>query len=226
MSDAKTDGIVIDFIDPLFAVVLHISFVERVMREPWYTNLNVIFEAPHLFQAGTLFLAYVTIVNSWIGYHQSIKKSPIDVNKNWGMFRFALDIVLLFFYAVLVTNYDHFRRELFVLVIIFFIFFLWDQAKAAETGTSLDSSARRGVTFVWLLVFLFFFGIYSVVICIPCLSNLRSSLGPIILVAAITSNFLYRLHKGYLKPRRLLLFLGLHDLYAKPRCEGIVDGCF
>jgi hypothetical protein len=210
MANGKQDGIVIDFIDPLFAVVLHISFVE-VMSKPWFSDLRLIFRPPFFFQLGTLFLVYITIINSWIGYHQSIKTSPIDVAKFWGRCRFLLDIVLLIFYFILVTGYEDFRRELWVLVVIFLIFVLWDQCKRAEiSDTSENSSARRGVTVIWFLIFLIFFVVDRVVFKVPCLVELRSWVEQLILFAAIASNILYRLHKGNLQPKGLLVFLGVH----------------
>lgn len=214
VGNGKQDTIVIDFIDPLFAVVLHISFVE-VMLKPWFSDFRLIFQEPSLFQVGTLLLAYITIVNSWIGYHQSIKTSPIDVRQFWGRCRFLLDIVLVIFYFVLVTSYENFQRELWVLVVIFLIFVLWDQCKRAEKNdTSEDSSARRGVTVVWFFVFLFFLGLERVVFKVPCLVVLRSWVEQFILFAAIASSIVYRFHKGHLQPKGLLVFLGIHASHA------------
>jgi len=210
MSNGKPGGIVIDFIDPLFAVVFHISFVE-MMSKPWFSDFRLIFHRPYFFQLGTLFLAYVTIVNSWIGYHQSIQTKPIDVKNPWGMGRFVLDILLLISYFVLVASYENFRRELWILVVVFLIFILWDQAKRAETlDTSEESSARRGVTVVWFFVFLLFLIIYI----LPPLSELRPCLDGFILFAAIISNILYRVHKSYPKPKGLLLRLGIHKAHG------------
>jgi hypothetical protein len=79
MGNGKQGDIVIDFIDPLFAVVLHISFVE-IMTKPWFSEIRLVIHSPYLFHLGTLILAYTTIINSWIGYHQSIKKNPINVD--------------------------------------------------------------------------------------------------------------------------------------------------
>jgi len=208
------DAIVIDFIDPLFAVVFHISFVE-VLHKPWFLDFHMIFQHPYLFQLGTLFLAYLTIINSWIGYHQSIKKKPINVEKFWGRVRFGLDIVLLIFYFILVVSYEDFHRELWVLAVIFLIFILWDQSKRAETSdNSEDSSARRGVTVFWFGVFILFLVVNSIVSGSPCFAGLRYWIEPSILVGAIVSSFFYRLHKSYLQPRGLLVFLGIHKIHG------------
>jgi len=212
--DDGKNAIVIDFIDPLFAVVLHISFAE-VLHKPWFLNFHMIFQQPYLFQLGTLFLAYLTIINSWIGYHQSIKKKPIDVENFWGRVRFGLDIVLLIFYFILVASYEDFHRELWVLAVVFLIFVLWDQAKRAETSdNSEDSSARRGVTVFWFGVFLLFFVGYKVISGSPCFVGLLYWIEPSILVAAIISSFFYRLHKSYLQPRSFLVFLGIHKTHG------------
>jgi hypothetical protein len=204
MSNDKQNGIVIDFIDPLFAVVLHISFVE-MMPTPWFSDFRLVFRDPYSFQLMTLGLAYFVIVSSWVGYHQSIKKNPIDVEKGWGQCRFGLDIVLLIAYFVLVVSYENFRRELWILVVVFLVFVLWDQSKRKEVPeTSEDSSARRGVTVLWFLVFLalaLLAGLHPGAAYHDCRDRF-------ILVGAILATGFYRWHKGRLGWKPLLLILG------------------
>ena len=204
MSNSKQNDIVIDFIDPLFAVVLHISFVD-LKATHWFSDFRLIFIEPYSFHLMTLILVYLTMVLSWIGYHRSIKNNPINVEKTWGRCRFGLDIVLLIFYFILVASYENFRRELWVLFAIFVIFVFWDQAKRKEIPeTSLDSTARRGVTVLWGFVFL----------CLAILSIWTSVDGShsckdwFILTAAILSTIFYRWHKERLGWRPLLLKLG------------------
>jgi len=90
-SDSKSK---IDFIDPLFAVAIHIGIVEGLMYTQWrfddglmgWTSLN--WENVRyvlLFAAGLWLLA-----TSWVGYHNSIEHKPIV-----GDPRFILDIGLL-----------------------------------------------------------------------------------------------------------------------------------
>ena len=211
MGNDNQSGIVIDFIDPLFAVVLHISFVEMMFHKPWFTDLHLVIREPYFFHLVTLGLAYFTIVSSWIGYHQSIKKAPINVEKGWGQIRFALDIVLLIGYFFLVASSENFQRELWILVVIFFAFVLWDQSKRKEVPeTSQDSSARRGVTVLWFFVFLglaLLSGLHPV-------SESHTCQDWFTLGAAIVATLLYRWHKGRLGWKRLLLVLGYPKAHA------------
>jgi hypothetical protein len=66
MGNGKQGDIVIDFIDPLFAVVLHISFVE-IMTKPWFSEIRLVIHSPYLFHLGTLILAYTTIIIVTVG---------------------------------------------------------------------------------------------------------------------------------------------------------------
>ena len=202
----EDDKIAIDFLDPLFAVVLHMSFVQ-MKEEPWFSNFRLTYHYPYYFQISTLFLAYLTIILSWVGYHRSIKKSPIGLESKWGWGRFFADIFLLIAYFVLVVSYNTFRRELLVLVLIFFLFFVWDQFKRRERPETEDSRARRGVTVLWFFVFL----VLALFYCLHPPAESRSCEDWIILLAAALGTLLYRWHKEHLDWlgwKRLLLALG------------------
>jgi len=45
----EDDKIAIDFIDPLFAVVLHMSFVQ-MKEEPWFSNFRLTYHDPYYFR--------------------------------------------------------------------------------------------------------------------------------------------------------------------------------
>src|SRR6266404_2379039 len=140
------------------------------------------------FQISTLFLAYLTIILSWIGYHRSIKKSPIGLERIWGWGRFFADILLLIAYFVLVVSYNNFRRELLLLVLIFFLFFVWDQFKRRERPETEDSRARRGVTVLWFFAFL----VLALFYCLHPPAESRACEDWIILLAAVLGTLLYR----------------------------------
>jgi hypothetical protein len=95
MTERKDEDIAIDFIDPLFAVVLDISFTQ-IHDQPWFRDWHLVLREPYPFLIVTLFLGYLTVVLSWVGYHQSVKKCQINVYKKAGRCRFYLDIMLLF----------------------------------------------------------------------------------------------------------------------------------
>ncbi len=203
MKHDKDTKIAIDFIDPLFAVVLHISFVQIYEHEQWFWQPRMIFQEPHLFHVSTLALGYLTVILSWIGYHVSMKTCWIDVERPSGRWRFFFDVLLLFAYFVLLVSYQYVRRELWVLAFIFLVFVLWDRAKRIEwqeetTSASAEdkakSAARRGVTLLWFFVFFLFALSYQLLAptpSFPCFHWL-------ILTAAILGTILYRFHKDKL----------------------------
>ncbi len=221
----KNGHIAIDFIDPLFATVISLSF-SHIMMQPWFSASYLFgyFQSPWLLfsglstraklQLGGVLLAYLTVVTSWVGYHVSIKRSPIDVETRAGFFRFVLDIVLLALYWLLLVNFQSLTFQLYLLVLIFFTFIPWDQLKAREykSQDNVDSQRRRGVTTFWLLVFLLIYILYFSGVSFPA-TVVRLSVGwrdAIFLAAAAVSLILYRFHKNKLVGGRLLDLLSFH----------------
>lgn len=204
MSENGKDRIVIDFIDPLFAVALNVSFAV-IFYEPWFKDLRLIFEPQHLFALGTLFLAYSVVITSWVGYHRSIRRKWIDVEKRAGRLRFILDVLLLIAYFVLLTSYGNFRRELWLAVLIFVLFVAWDQGKRKEwPEQSPDDVARRGVTVFWLIVLAIPATVYTVR---PPGARFEWE-DWLVLASAIAATFLYRKHKNALWWKSMLVRLG------------------
>jgi uncharacterized membrane protein len=199
LNHAKDDKIAIDFIDPLFAVVLHISFIQ-IYEQPWFWSPRMIWHEPNIFHIATLSLAYLTVILSWIGYHASMKKRWIDVKAGPGKWRFFLDVLLLFSYFILLVSFKCLKRELWMLAFIFLLFFLWDLAKRFEWREQdkqlsdkdrSESIARRGVTVFWFVAFFVlavFYQFTAPTDAFPCLNWVA-------LVIAILFTILYRVHK-------------------------------
>jgi hypothetical protein len=190
------DRIAVDFIDPLFAVVLSISFTQ-IYTQRWFLDPSLILQEPFRFSFATLVLAYYTVIASWIGYHVSIKYYPISVRSWAGRWRFALDVLLLISYFVLLVSYDNFLRELWTLVIVFLLFIVWDIFKCSEypeTRSDSGSAARRGVTRLYFLLFLaiaIFYRFFPPAVTYACQ-------GWATLAAAFVGTYLYRKHKDKL----------------------------
>jgi hypothetical protein len=139
----------IDFIDPLFAVAIHIGFVEGLLHEAWWRKQSFptyINEYANLamFAAGLCIL-----VLSWIGYHRSISTKPIDSDQ-----RFALDIVLLLLYIFLLL---YFRSPAYVAILLFAVYVayaFWDFYKTKEHlqkfyGNRTMPSASQYLVLCW-----------------------------------------------------------------------------
>ncbi len=207
--DDNQQRIVINFIDPLFSVVLSMSFAQVYAEAAWFKNFWLIWKEPHFFEVATLVLiGYLTVILSWVGYHRSIKSSPINVDAFWGRWRFGLDIVLLISYFVLLVSYVDFHRELWTLASVYFLFFVWDQMKRLETLGSgkkeaMKSAQRRGVTVLWFFLFLALALLYQF-----CPVEWPwAAFG-----AALLGTILYRLQKEKLWPKSLLISLA----YPRP----------
>ncbi len=200
MGQESQDRIAIDFIDPLFAVILNVSFAQ-IMQEEWFQDFSRIFHTPYRFEVATLlFLGYLTVILSWVYYHRSINKAPLTVGHPPGFLRFILDILLLIAYFVLLVSYKNFGRQLRTLVAIFVLFVAWDQCKRWE-WPDRDRPHRRGITVLWLIVFLLIAMSYRF------FSVVREARGPV-LAACFAGTILYRVHKDHPWPMPVLVFLG------------------
>ncbi len=200
MTQENENRIAIDFIDPLFAVVLNVSFAQ-VMQECWFRDFSQIFLAPYNFEVATLvFLGYVTVILSWVGYHRSINKAPLTVGHAPGFARFILDIALLIAYFVLLVSYKNFDRQLWTLVAIFVLFVAWDHCKRWE-WLDRDKPHRRGITVLWLMVFFLIASSYR-------FFSVVGDAKWLVLAACLAGTILYRVHKDHPWPMRALEFLG------------------
>lgn len=183
-----TKGYFVDFIDPLFAVVLHIGFTHSVMVEPWYKDSAKLFSAETIFEVLTLFLGFLVVVQSWVGYHESIKHKPIKSPA-----RFHIDIWLLTTYLLLILKFKSFGVALALLVVIFALFVWWDKFKAREYSEDSKGIQSRQVTVFWLSVFVLVFAVYLAVDgFVP--ESIRF-LKWAFLIAAFGANLIYRGHK-------------------------------
>jgi Ca2+/Na+ antiporter len=167
----------IDFIDPLFAVAIHIGIVEGLLVSDWYKHWRI----PTLSESVDILFFVVALyflVWSWVGYHLSIYDKPIEKNQ-----RFILDVVLLLFYIALLLTYSDLRLFMPILFITFVIYVFWDYYKTVEhsdrygrevtenwnsiqylascfrvlvQGKRTSKLAREAVTVFWMV---FFFGV-------------------------------------------------------------------
>lgn len=204
----RTDSqqrLVINFIDPLFSVVLSSSFAQ-IYTESWFRNFWYVWKEPHLFEVSTLLgIGYLTVILSWVGYHQSIKSHPIDPTKPGGRWRFGTDVLLLIVYFVLLVSYENFRRELWIVVAIYTMFVVWDHMKIYEVGSDSDPlRLRRGVTVFWFLGYLLLALFYQL---LPPKERYACQ-DWLVLIAAVAGTFLYRRHKATLWFKGFLRVLG------------------
>jgi hypothetical protein len=198
-ADASESRLALDFLDPLFAIAVHLSMAEGLMKTAMYECwLRVgylshdVWRSVNLFDLGVLFLGYCIVVTSWFGYHLSVARKPILLDTLAGKVRFVVDVLLLLDYCLILTRFSDFTFVLGAICAAFFLFILWDQAKRREYirreyREDRDSARRRGVTALWFIMFLLLY-LIDIVLLLP-----RSWA---LLVLGILFSFLYRLHKG------------------------------
>jgi succinate dehydrogenase hydrophobic anchor subunit len=120
------------FIDVLFAVVLGQSFVLLTSRDyysMWFTDPYA-----NAFGLFTLILVYGLVISSWVGYHQSIKNYPLK-----SVWRFLIDIVLLFLYYFAFANAGNFNTVLLAITVSFTAYVAWDIVRIYENRSSLKN---------------------------------------------------------------------------------------
>src|SRR5207249_10854587 len=109
MSDRAEAEYKIDFIDPLFAVAVHVGLTHGVLEEAWFIEWQLPTGNEWLHLA-TWLLAFLTLLLSWVGYHESIKTKPLK-----GLWRFILDVLLVTAYAFLLIKFRNLGAVLVIL---------------------------------------------------------------------------------------------------------------
>jgi hypothetical protein len=155
MSTERSSHFSIEFIDPLFAVAVHIGLTETLFKELWFHDWRLP-QGDEVIRLATFCLGLLTLLLAWVGYHESIKHRPI---KAFG--RFIVDVLIVILYAMLLVKSANFDAMLFLLVIIYMLYVFWSVLKSWEYQEEYAQIVgwktryrREIVTFFWFLVFL------------------------------------------------------------------------
>lgn len=108
-----------------------------------------------------LLLAYTAIISGWIGYSRSMLKWA-HTNTKFGVYRFVLDITILFCYFGLIASINSENiifKEYFLkwITALFILFILWDLIKIIEhKQKSLRHALDRSFwkTMIFLVIFI------------------------------------------------------------------------
>jgi hypothetical protein len=151
---ARKKAFGIDFIDPLFAVAVHLGFSESIVTQSWFHEGRLP-TGNEWFPLLVFILGFVTLVWSWVGYHQSIIDKPLK-----GLLRFLLDVLLVTAYAVVLMEVRRFAFVLVMLAVVYGLFILWDAAKIQEYPEKFESwmpwssrNPREQVTVAFFVLF-------------------------------------------------------------------------
>lgn len=115
-----------DLVRRLFAVAISVGFAATLTKMSWVTNGDWP-DADERKQIVALITAMIATVLSWDGYLLAIKERPLI-----GFWRFAIDIVLVFIYMLLLMSSQHMEIFLIVLACIFLLYCAWDVLTIAE----------------------------------------------------------------------------------------------
>jgi hypothetical protein len=81
---------------------------------------------------GTFLLGVSTLLFSWYGFNASISNTPVLYGSLAGMLRFFFDAFLVVLYGFMLIVYEQLEIVVALLVLIFFLYTVWDLLKLAE----------------------------------------------------------------------------------------------
>jgi succinate dehydrogenase hydrophobic anchor subunit len=185
-SRTKISDTYVRFIDVLFAVILGQSFALLTSEQSFKTWLNQPIE--NAFGIATIMLVYVLVITSWVGYHQSVEKYKIR-----SVWRFIIDIALLFLYYFAFVNAGKFEIVISIFFLSFLLYTIWDAFRIYEYRTSSTRELWKRFSFsgLFVVISLFVYGGYNY-LC-PQIPEIRWAFFIIILAILL----LYRYVKWY-----------------------------
>jgi hypothetical protein len=190
----------VDLIDIVFGLVVAINLAMIIGNAAFKTPPT--FEQVVSLSSLSILAAYVAIVLSWIGYHQMVERDFYKLDKRWGYFRFAVDIVIVFFYTILIYSINITTMYLACFVIIFFLYYLGGKIRNIEYG---EKVSWTGLSLKYLALFFFLFLISESWDLIPLyfpMSSLKftitnsDAISRILILAVLGFNLTYRYERA------------------------------
>ena len=196
----------VTFVDVLFAVVMSLGLAQ-IMTRPWFKSMPEAAASGIAFEILVILLGYSTLLLSWWAYHKSIKRRRLTGGLV-GQSIFAVDILLLVGYWLLLVKFESFLFVLCVLLAIYLLYVCWDTLwwLKQPPETAPKEWRRRAVTILWTtLLGAIFFTYLALSLC----GSPATPVDWIFVVLAHLVNILYRVHKERLCPEPLLDLLVL-----------------
>jgi hypothetical protein len=109
-----------DFVKRIFAVAVSVGFASQLVQQPWI-RAGALPTWPETADFLLLCLGLLLVVQSWEGYLRAITSRPLE--KVW---RFYIDIALVFMYLSLLVISKNRTAFLFLNLVIFLTYVLWD----------------------------------------------------------------------------------------------------
>lgn len=176
--DAVRAGIRNDFMRRLFAVAISVGAAAGLLQMDWIRGDTVPTTQKEWEQIFVFLVGLTATIASWDGYLLSIDNKPL-----YGIWRFVIDIALVFIYMFMLLSSGNSFLLLIVLSVIYFLYFLWDIltvrehplkynshlklkerepasfadiARVYRDGFKTSGDTKRGpiITFLWMIYFL------------------------------------------------------------------------
>ena len=191
----------VTFIDVLFAVVMGLGLT-RIIVLPWFKSLSFGSVGDNAFEIAVIFLGYLTLFCSWWGYHRSVRRRQFP-GGTIGVAIFAVDILVLACYWLLLVKFESLLFVLSVLFVVFAFYVIWDTLWWLKERPEMVPARwqRRAVTIFWT-------GILGIILVAYVVLGRNDSLPTEIkwgfVVLAYLVLLMYRVHKERLFFRRFL----------------------
>ena len=191
----------VTFVDVLFAVVMSLGLAQ-IMTRPWFKSMPEGTASGIAFEILVILLGYSTLLLSWWGYHRSIRRRRLTGGVV-GQAIFAVDILLLVGYWLLLVKFESFFFVLCVLWAIYLLYVCWDSLwwLKQRPETAPEQWRRRAVTILWTALL---GAIFCTYLALSLCGSPATPVDWIFVVLAHLVNILYRLHKEHLCPKPLL----------------------
>ena len=139
----------VTFIDLLFAVVISLGLTQ-IMARPWFKSMADGTASGIAFEILVILLGYLTLILSWWGYHRSVKGRRYPEGLLGGAI-FAVDILIVVGYWLLLVKFESFCVVLSVLLAIYVMYVVWDLLWWLKDRPKTDPKPRRrcAVTILW-----------------------------------------------------------------------------
>ena len=191
----------VTFVDVLFAVVMSLGLTQ-IMTRPWFKSISEVFTSDLVFEILVILLGYSTLLLSWWGYHRSLRRRRLPEG-GLGLAIFAVDILIVAGYWLLLVKFESFFLVLWVLFAIYLMYFCWDSLwwLKQRPETNPEQWRRRAVTILWtVLLGTIVFTYLAFSLC----GSVPKPMDWTFVVLAHLVNILYRFHKEHLSPKPLL----------------------
>jgi hypothetical protein len=124
-----------EFVKLLFAVAITIGVAISFDRMEWVKSGILPPKNNEWEQLAVLLVGLVATVASWDGYLAAIANKPLN-----GALRYSIDIILVFVYMFFLISAEKFIYWPWILVVIFFLYVVWDLLTIREYLKSYDST--------------------------------------------------------------------------------------